>query len=86
VILKLIFPLTNQGGGDAVLLGELQDAHLAIERLGGVTDFKLGGKVFFCFISLIRSGCIPHTDQLKFQQNTGSVLRDHFMNIGDFSG
>jgi hypothetical protein len=43
VILKLLLPSTNLGGGNVVLLGDLQDALLALERLGGDTGFELGG-------------------------------------------
>ena len=84
VILKLLFPSANLGGCDVVLLGDLQDALLALERLGGDTGFELGGKM--SSISFHRSdfgGYLPLSDQLKFQHTTGSVLRDHF--IGKFN-
>ncbi len=79
VILKLLFPSANLGRGNVVLLGDLQDALLALERLGGDTGFVLGGQV--SFFSSHRSdfcGDLPLSDQLKFQQTSGSVLRDHF--------
>ena len=60
-------------------LGDLQDALLALERLGGDTGFELGGQVSsFSFHRSDFGGDLPLSDQLKFQQSTGSVLRDHF--------
>ena len=55
------------------------DALLALERLGGDTGFDLGGQVSsFSFHRSDFGGDLPLSDQLKFQQANGSVLRDHF--------
>ena len=35
-------------------------------------------RLFFRFVGLILEGDLPLSDQLKFQQTSGSVLRDHF--------
>ena len=52
VILKLLFPSANLGRGNVILLGDLQDALLALERLGGDTGFELGGQVSFFVLSV----------------------------------
>jgi hypothetical protein len=60
----------------------LQDALIALERLGGDTGFKVGGQVSsFSFHRSDFGGYLPLSDQLKFQQTTGSVLRDLFKNV-----
>jgi hypothetical protein len=60
-------------------LRDLQEALLALERLGGDTGFELGGQVSsFSFHRSDFGGNLPLSDQLKFQQTTGSVLWDHF--------
>jgi hypothetical protein len=57
----------------------LQDALFALERLGGDTGFELGGRVSsFSFHRSDFGGDLPLSDQLKFQQTSGAVLRDHF--------
>jgi hypothetical protein len=49
------------------------------ERLGGDTGFELGGQVSsFSFHRSDLGGDLTLSDQLKFQQTSGSVLRDHF--------
>jgi hypothetical protein len=45
VILKVLLPGANLGGGDVVLLGDLLNALLALERLSGDAGFELGGQV-----------------------------------------
>jgi hypothetical protein len=45
VIFKILLPSANLGRGDVVLLGDLQDALLALERLGVDTGFELGSQV-----------------------------------------
>ncbi|MFN6016110.1 MAG: hypothetical protein ACK49N_00935, partial [Verrucomicrobiota bacterium] len=47
---------------------------------GGDTGFELGGQVSsFSFHRSDFGGDLPLSDQLKFQQTSGSVLRDHFI-------
>lgn len=68
MILKLIFQSVNLARGNVVLLGDLQDALLALERLGGDTGFELGGQVSsFSFHQSDFGGDLPLPDQLKFQ-------------------
>ena len=87
MILKLLFPGANLGRGNVVLLGDLQDALLALERLGGDTGFELGGQVSsFSFHRSDFGGDLPLSDQLKFQQSIGSVLRDHFSTVESIIG
>jgi hypothetical protein len=43
VVLKVLLPSADLGRGDVVLLGDLLDRLLSLERLGGDTGFGLGG-------------------------------------------
>jgi hypothetical protein len=45
MILKVLLPSADLGGGDVVLLGDLLDALLALERLRGDAGFELGSQV-----------------------------------------
>ena len=64
----------------------MQDALIALERLGGDTGFKVGGQVSsFSFHRSDFGGYLPLSDQLKFQHTTGSVLRDHFIDAGSLA-
>ncbi len=60
VVFKVLFPSADLGGGDVVLLGDLLNGFLALERLGGDTGFDLGGEVpSLSFIGLIPEGFKP---------------------------
>jgi hypothetical protein len=50
VILKVLLPCADLGGGDVVLLGDLVNTLFALERLGGDAGFTLRSGVFF-FVS-----------------------------------
>jgi hypothetical protein len=43
VVLKALLPSADLGRGDVVLLGDLLDRLLSLERLGGDMGFELGG-------------------------------------------
>ena len=78
VVLKLLFQVLIWVGAMsfswAICRMHLQDALLALEQLGGDTGFELGGQVSsFSFHRFDFGGDLPLSDQLKFQQTSGSV-------------
>jgi len=57
VILKVLLLSADLGGGDVVLLGDLLDALLALERLRGYAGFEFGGPMSsFSFHRVLISG------------------------------